>query len=128
VRQITQGLFLREQREAANAGILLTPMKRSDDRPGRKQRRMTMKTEITNAMTRMTNDDTATHELSIEELDAVAGGAISVKGFVGAMVGGAVGGALVGAVAGGVGAAPGAAAGASACGIAYIVSGVIDYF
>jgi len=48
VRQITQVLFLGEQREAANEGILLTPMKRSDDRPGRKQRRMTMMTTNTN--------------------------------------------------------------------------------
>ena len=40
----------------------------------------------------MTNNDTVTHELSIEELDSVAGGDFSWKGFVGAVAGGAAAG------------------------------------
>jgi hypothetical protein len=64
VLQITQGLFPREQRETANQGILLTPMKRSDHRSGRKQRNRSM-----------TND---TQLLNDTELATVAGGVTSL--------------------------------------------------
>jgi hypothetical protein len=87
-------------------------------------------------MTHTANNNAATHELSIEELDSVVGGVVSVRGFLTAMVAGAAGGAavgaVIGAVAGGVGAAPGAVAGAaggaSAAGIGYMVNGIADYF
>ena len=74
----------------------------------------------------MFNDHAATQELSIEELDSVAGGTWSFKGFVKSMAVGAVAGAAVGAAAGGVGAGPGAAGGAAAGGIAYMASEAID--
>src|SRR3981189_2791891 len=45
-----QGLSPREQRAAAEEGIVLAPMTRSDGRPGRKQRNepMTRNTELLN--------------------------------------------------------------------------------
>lgn len=70
----------------------------------------------------MTNDDRVTHELSIEELDTVAGGDFSWKGFVGAIGAGAVTGGLGGAAAGGLGAGPGAVGGGLLGGIAYCIT------
>jgi hypothetical protein len=75
-------------------------------------------------MTHFANSNAATHELSIEELDSVAGGSLknlTVKGVVDSMLAGAVAGAFVGMAAGGVGAGPGAAGGAAAGGIGYLV-------
>jgi hypothetical protein len=79
-------------------------------------------------MTVAMNDDAATRELSIEELDSVAGGELSLRGFLGAMAGGGVAGLAIGAAAGGIGAGPGAAGGAAAGGISYLVRGLIDLF
>jgi hypothetical protein len=87
------------------------------------QQEMTM---FRNAVTHTTNDHAATQELSIEELDSVAGGTFTLKGFVASMAAGAVAGACVGAAAGGVGAGPGAAGGAAAGGIAYMVNEAIN--
>jgi hypothetical protein len=67
------------------------------------------------------NDDAATCELSIEELDAVAGG-WSWKDFGVAVGAGAVTGGLSGAAAGGVGAGPGAVGGGLVGGIGYCIS------
>ncbi len=73
-------------------------------------------------MTHASNNDAATHELSSEELDSVAGGDFSWKGFVGAVGAGAVTGGLGGAAAGGVGAGPGAVGGGLLGGIAYCIT------
>ena len=72
----------------------------------------------------MTNNDTVTHELSIEELDSVAGGDFSWKGFVGAVAGGAADGGLGGAAGGPAGAGAGALSGGLLGGIAYCVSSI----
>jgi uncharacterized protein YcfJ len=72
----------------------------------------------------MTNNDTVTHELSIEELDSVAGGDFSWKGFVGAVAGGAAAGGLGGAAGGPAGAGAGALSGGLLGGIAYCVSSI----
>jgi hypothetical protein len=74
VRHITQGLFPREQREAANERILLTPMNRSDYRSGRNLGN----TQMTNVSTNMEASRNAgrhgRNALSAAELDAVSGG------------------------------------------------------
>jgi hypothetical protein len=71
-----------------------------------------------------TNNNAATHELSIEDLDSVAGGTVTLKGFLHAVADGAAAGASVGLTVGGVNAvgaaAAGAAAGGAAGGIAYL--------
>lgn len=72
-------------------------------------------------MTHATNDDAATRELSIDELDLVAGG-WSWGDFAKAVGAGAAGGGLAGAAAGGVGAAPGALGGGLIGGIGYCIS------
>ena len=77
-------------------------------------------------MTLATNDDAALRELSMDELDAVAGGAWSWKKFVGAIVGGAVTGGMGGAAAGGVGAGPGALGGGLIGGIGYCIGEIFD--
>jgi hypothetical protein len=56
--------------EAANEGILLTPIKRSDGRPGRNQRSRQMTNESTNLKV-----NGEMRALSAVELDAVSGGA-----------------------------------------------------
>ena len=73
-------------------------------------------------MTRGMNDDAATRELSIEELDAVAGGKWSWGDFAKALGGGAVTGGMGGAAVGGVGAVPGAIGGGLLGGIGYCIS------
>lgn len=73
-------------------------------------------------MTHATNDDAATRELSIEELDSVAGGDFSWRGLVGAIAGGAGAGGAGGLAVGGVGAGPGALGGGLLGGIAYCIS------
>ena len=72
----------------ANQGIVLTPMKRSDDRPGRKQRRTTM---TANNKIETASRDSA--ELGLDELMHVTGGgdtADAVAKFVGKVVGAAL--------------------------------------
>jgi hypothetical protein len=73
-------------------------------------------------MTLETNDNTVIPELSMDELDSVAGGRFSWRGLLGAFLGGAATGAAGGAVAGGVGAGPGALGGGLAAGIGYCIS------
>lgn len=73
-----------------------------------------------------TNDDTEMRELSIDELDAVAGGKWSWRKFVGSIVGGAATGAAAGAAAGGVGAGPGAVGGGLIGGIGYCIGEIFD--
>ncbi len=73
-------------------------------------------------MTHATNNDAATHELSIDELDAVAGGKWSWGDFAKAVGAGAATGGLGGAAAGGVGAGPGAIGGGLLGGIGYCIS------
>jgi hypothetical protein len=80
-------------------------------------------------MTMMTaNNHVATHELSTEDLDSVAGGAATLKGFLHAVADGAAAGASVGLTVGGVNAvgaaAAGAVAGGAAGGIAYLARSV----
>jgi hypothetical protein len=74
------------------------------------------------------NEDVANRELSIEELDPVAGGDWSWKGFFGAVAGGAATGAMGGAAVGGVGAGPGAIGGGLTGGIGYCIGAIIDLF
>ena len=72
---------------------------------------------------RMTNDmnnDAVNHELSIDDLDAVAGGFWKELG--GAILAGGVTGGLGGAAVGGVGAVPGAIGGGLLGGIGYCIS------
>jgi hypothetical protein len=75
-----------------------------------------------------TNNNAATHELSTEDLDLVAGGSITLKGFLHAVADGAAAGAWIGLTVGGVNsvgtAAVGAAAGGAAGGIAYLARSV----
>jgi hypothetical protein len=71
----------------------------------------------------MNNDvknNAANHELSIDDLDAVAGGFWKELG--GAILGGGVTGGLGGAAVGGIGAVPGAIGGALLGGIGYCIS------
>jgi hypothetical protein len=81
-------------------------------------------------MTHVTNSNAATHELSIEELDAVAGGGMTVKGFVDAVLVGAVGGTIAGAAVTtpvlGAGAPAGCAVGAVVGGVAYMVTKFLE--
>ncbi len=78
---------------------------------------MRMMTEINNAMD-------PNHEFSIAELDFVAGGVATLRGFLHAVVDGAKTGASIGMSTGGINAAAtavtGAAVGAAAGGIAYL--------
>jgi hypothetical protein len=84
-------------------------------------------------MTHLTND-AATRELSINELDGVAGGAlkdVTVKGVVDAALVGAVGGIIGGVVASGVVGAPvggpvGGAVGAATGALGYVISKFLD--
>jgi hypothetical protein len=62
-----------EQREAANQGIVLTPMKRRDDRSGRIQRNRSM----TNMKANRNTGTNETRALSAVELDAVSGGGVN---------------------------------------------------
>jgi len=71
-------------------------------------------------MTDATNNDAASHELSIGELDSVAGGFWKELGE--AMFGGAVAGGAGGLAVGGVGAVPGAIGGGLLAGIGYCAS------
>jgi hypothetical protein len=71
-------------------------------------------------MNDVTNNDAANHELSIDDLDAVAGGFWKELG--GAVVAGGVTGGLGGAAVGGIGAVPGAIGGALLGGIGYCIS------
>ncbi|MGY3534459.1 hypothetical protein [Bradyrhizobium sp. USDA 4452] len=73
-------------------------------------------------MMRNKNDNATTRELSIDELDAVAGGKWSWGDFAKAVAGGAVTGGMGGAAAGGVGAGPGAVGGGLLAGIGYCIS------
>jgi hypothetical protein len=73
-------------------------------------------------MTNPTNDCAALRELSIEELDEVAGGKWSWGDFAKAIGAGAVTGGMAGAAAGGVGAGPGALGGGLLGGIGYCIS------
>jgi hypothetical protein len=70
----------------------------------------------------MNNDNAAPQELSMEDLDAVAGGKFSWKGFVGAVLGGGATGGMGGAAVGGIGAAPGALGGALLGGFGYCLT------
>jgi len=72
-------------------------------------------------MTHTTND-AANRELSIEELDSVAGGKWSWGDFAKAVGAGALTGGAGGAAAGGVGAGPGALGGGLLAGIGYCFS------
>jgi hypothetical protein len=69
-----------------------------------------------------TNDDAAPRELSIEELDSVAGGEFSWRGLAGAVVAGGATGGLAGAAVGGIGAGPGALGGGLLGGIGYCIT------
>ncbi len=73
-------------------------------------------------MTPATNDDAATRELSIQELDSIAGGKWSWGDFAKALGAGAATGGMAGAAAGGVGAGPGALGGGLLGGIAYCIN------
>jgi hypothetical protein len=73
-------------------------------------------------MTTSMNDNAMNRELSIDELDAVAGGDWSWGDLGKAMAAGAVTGGLGGSVVGGVGAGPGALGGGLLAGIGYCVS------
>lgn len=73
-------------------------------------------------MTRNVNDNSATRELSIDELDAVAGGKWSWGDFAKALGGGTVMGGMGGAAVGGIGAVPGAIGGGLLAGIGYCIS------
>ena len=73
-------------------------------------------------MTRNMNDNSATRELSIDELDVVAGGKWSWGDFAKALGGGTVTGGMGGAAVGGVGAIPGAIGGGLLAGIGYCIS------
>ncbi|WP_143278281.1 Blp family class II bacteriocin [Bradyrhizobium sp. UFLA03-84] len=73
-------------------------------------------------MTRSTNDSAATRELSIDELDAVAGGKWSWGDFAKSLLGGGVTGGMGGAAVGGIGAVPGAIGGGLLGGIGYCIS------
>lgn len=75
-------------------------------------------------MTHVTNNDVATRELSIEELDLVAAGDFSWGGLAKAMGAGAATGALGGSVVGGVGAGPGAVGGGLLAGIGYCITSI----
>jgi hypothetical protein len=73
-------------------------------------------------MTHDTNGNAAIRELSIEELDSIAGAKFSWGDLVGAMAAGAATGAAGGAAAtGGPGAAPGALGGGLLGGIGYCI-------
>ncbi|OJU30622.1 MAG: hypothetical protein BGN91_14870 [Nitrobacter sp. 62-13] len=72
-----------------------------------------------------TNDNAAIRELSIEELDSVAGAKFSWGDLVGAMAAGAATGAAGGAAAtGGPGAVPGAIGGGLLGGIGYCIKSI----
>jgi hypothetical protein len=73
-------------------------------------------------MTNLTNDCAALRELSIEELDEVAGGKWSWGDFTKAIGVGTVTGGLGGAAVGGVGAVPGAIGGGLLGGIGYCLN------
>jgi hypothetical protein len=73
-------------------------------------------------MTLHANNFSAARELSIEELDEVAGGRFSFGGLLKAVVGGGAAGALRGAVGGGAGAGAGAVGGGLIGGIGYCIS------
>jgi len=74
-------------------------------------------------MTHATNNDAAGHELSIDELDLVAGGDWSWGDFAKAVGAGAVTGGAGGAAAtGGPGAVPGAIGGGLLGGIGYCIT------
>jgi hypothetical protein len=76
-------------------------------------------------MTHATNDDATTCELSLEELDSVAGG-FTWGGLLKALGGGAITGGLGGAAIGGIGAAPGAVGGGLLAGIGYCFTSLRD--
>ena len=75
-----------------------------------------------------TNNNAAIYELSTEDLDSVAGGAVTLKGLLHAVADGAAAGASIGLSVGGVNgvgaAAAGAVAGGAAGGIAYLARSV----
>lgn len=73
-------------------------------------------------MTLHANEFSVTRELSIEELDDVAGGRFSWGGLLKAVVGGGATGAMGGSLAGGIGAGPGAVGGGLIGGIGYCIS------
>jgi hypothetical protein len=70
-------------------------------------------------MTNTTYNNAATHELSIEELDSVAGG--NAKGFVDAVLAGAAAGGLASLLAGPEAVPVGVAGGAIAGGAGYLL-------
>jgi hypothetical protein len=71
-------------------------------------------------MTNVTNNDPVNHELSIDDLDAVAGG--FWKQLAGAVLAGGATGGMGGAAVGGIGAVPGAIGGALLGGIGYCIT------
>ena len=73
-------------------------------------------------MTQATNNDATPHELSMEELDSVEGGAFSWRALLGAMAAGGVTGGMGGAAIGGIGAGPGAIGGGLLGGIGYCIT------
>ncbi|GAB1717115.1 MAG: hypothetical protein NTAFB05_21570 [Nitrobacter sp.] len=76
-------------------------------------------------MTHDMNDNAAIRQLSIDELDSVAGAEFSWGGLVGSIAAGAVTGAAGGAAAtGGPGAAPGALGGGLLGGISYCITSI----
>jgi hypothetical protein len=81
-------------------------------------------------MTHITNSNAAPHELSIEELDSVAGGGVTVKGLVDAILVGAVAGTIAGAAVTtpvlGAGAPAGCAVGAVGGGVTYLVAKFLE--
>jgi hypothetical protein len=66
------------------------------------------------------------HEISIDDLDSIAGGKWSWKKFFGAVAGGAATGGAGGLAAGGVGAGPGAIGGGLLGGIGYCIGEIFD--
>jgi hypothetical protein len=86
------------------------------------QSRTFNKSERRTKMTHATNDDAAPHELSIEELDSVAGGKFSWRALLGSIVAGGATGGLGGAAVGGIGAGPGALGGGLLGGIGYCIN------
>jgi hypothetical protein len=74
----------------------------------------------------MKNDDAAPLELSIEDLDSVAGGKFSIRGLMGSILAGGVTGGMGGAAIGGIGAGPGAVGGGMLGGIAYCINSLFD--
>ena len=73
-------------------------------------------------MTDMKNDAAMSQELSIDDLDQIAGGKFSWRGLLGAVVGGGTTGGLGGAAVGGIGAGPGAIGGGLLAGIGYCIT------